>query len=292
MVHGERNEHTIARSVCVSGRGYWSGEGVNVRFLPGLPGTGIRFVRADLSCRPEIPVAMTSRVSHPLRTLLHCSGVAVAMVEHVLAALHGLQIDNCVVEVDREEMPGLDGSSAGFVAALRTAGLVMQASRRARLVVDRVCRVGDAENWVEVAPTSANCMEVEYRLDYGSGSPIPKQNYRCQVTVDSFVRELAPARTFVTEEQATILRSRGVAAHVTNRDLLVFGKDGPVGNLLRYHDECSRHKALDLVGDLSIVGVDIVGSIVSYRGGHQLNGALAVELERMLHESAGCRRAA
>jgi UDP-3-O-[3-hydroxymyristoyl] N-acetylglucosamine deacetylase/UDP-3-O-[3-hydroxymyristoyl] N-acetylglucosamine deacetylase/3-hydroxyacyl-[acyl-carrier-protein] dehydratase len=203
-----------------------------------------------------------------------------------------LQIDNCIVEVDREEMPGLDGSSAGYVAALRTAGLVVQASRRRRIVVERVCRVGDAENWVEISPTETGSLSVEYRLDYGSNSSIPKQSYSCQVTPDTFVRELAPARTFVTEEQAVMLRSRGLASHVTNRDLLVFGKDGPIGNLLRYHDECSRHKSLDLIGDLSILGADIVGSIVSCRGGHQLNGALAVELERMLYDSAGCRKAA
>lgn len=293
MLVRERNEHTIAERVQVTGRGYWSGQGITVRFLPAQTGTGIRFVRTDLAQRLEIPASMQTRSSQSLRTCLIANEARIEMVEHLLAALYGMEIDNCVVEVNGEELPGLDGSSAGYVHALRKAGLVMQAHRRKQIVVDRTLRLGDANHWIELAPSDDGRMHVEYRLDYGNESPIQPQSHRCAVTPDNFMRELAPARTFVTHEQAESLRARGVASHVTNRDLLVFGKNGPVDNLLRYPNECSRHKALDMVGDLSLVGADIIGCVTSHRGGHQLNGMLAEQISQLaVCVPAGCRKAA
>jgi len=289
----ERNEHTIAERVRLSGRGYWSGEGVNLRFLPAAAGTGIRFVRTDLPGKPEIPVAPDNRHDQALRTVLQVDGARVEMIEHLLAALGGLAIDNCRVEVDRQELPGLDGSAAGYVDVLRSAGLVMQGQSRRRIVVDRPLRVGDAGGWVEALPSPDGMMHLEYRLDYGGDSPIRPQTFRCVLTPENFCRDLAPARTFVTKEQATQLRQAGLGKHVTNRDLLVFGDSGPVDNLLRYVDECARHKTLDLVGDLNVVGADLIGCFTSYRGGHQLNGKLATELIAAANcVSAGCRGAA
>lgn len=293
MIGRQRNEHTIAERTVVSGRGYWSGRGVNVHFAPANLGTGIRFVRTDVAGRPEIPVGIAHRTDQSLRTNVAVGDVRVEMIEHALAALYALEIDNCIIEIDASELPGLDGSSAAYVDALRRAGLVMQAALRKQVIVDRTIRLGTAASWIEASPSPDGCMHVEYRLDYGPDSPIRPHAFRGRVTSDSFAREIAPARTFVTAEQAESLRQAGVASHVTNRDLLVFGDRGPVGNHLRYPDECARHKALDMVGDLSLVGADLVGSFVSHRGGHQLNGAMAEQLCRLAGcLPVGCRKAA
>lgn len=289
----ERNEHTIAEQALVSGRGYWSGRGINVRFLPALAGTGVRFVRTDLPGKPAVNACVDYRADYALRTVLQDGDARVEMIEHVMAALYGLGIDNCIVEVDAGEMPGLDGSSAGFIYALRTAGLVMQAKLRRQIVVERVFRVGAGDAWVEAAPANRCHLTVQYRLNYGIDSPIPAHTVTSVVTPESFCRDLGAARTFVTATQAQQLRAAGHAGHVTNRDLLVFGENGPVDNILRYPDECARHKALDMVGDLSLVGADLVGTFTSYRGGHQLNGQMALELCKLAASvPVGCRAAA
>lgn len=293
MIGRQRNEHTIAERVRVSGRGYWTGRGVNVHFVPASIGTGIRFVRTDLSDSPEIPVGLTTRTDQSLRTNVAVGEAKVEMIEHAMAALYALEIDNCVVEIDGGELPGLDGSSAAYVDALRSAGLVMQASQKKQLVVDRTIRIGTAANWLEASPSPDGRMHVEYHLDYGPDSPVRPQEFTAAVTPDIFVRELAPARTFVTAEQAANLRSSGVASHVTDRDLLVFDHRGPVNNLLRFPDECARHKALDMVGDLALVGADLIGKFTSHRGGHQLNGLMAEQLCKIAdYVSIGCRKAA
>lgn len=289
----ERNEHTIAEPAWVSGRGYWSGRGVNVRFFPATTGSGVHFVRTDLPGYPSIKACIANRHDHALRTVLGSGEGRVEMIEHVMAALYGLGIDNCRVEVDAAEMPGLDGSSGAYVYALRSAGLLMQAKKRRQLVVTQTLRVGSREAWVEASPTIGGHTTIEYRLDYGPSSPIPASNFHCVLTPENFLKEVGAARTFVTAEQAEQLRAKGVAQHVTNRDLLVFGTNGLLDNILRYPDECTRHKALDMVGDLSLVDAELVGSFTSFRGGHQLNGQLAAELCKLAESvPVGCRNAA
>lgn len=293
MIGRQRNEHTIAERVRVRGRGYWSGRGVNVHFVPASVGTGIRFVRTDLPGRPEIAVDLSTRTDQSLRTNLAIGEAKVEMIEHAMAALYALEIDNCIVELDGEELPGLDGSSAAYVDALRSAGMVMQASARRQLIIDRTVRIGTAASWIEASPSIDGRMHVEYRLDYGPDSPIRPQTFSSPVSPETFARDFAPARTFVTADQAESLRRAGVASHVTNRDLLVFDHRGPIGNLLRYPNECARHKALDLIGDLALVGAELVGKIISHRGGHQLNGSMAEQLCKIADFiPMGCRRAA
>ncbi|WP_153555701.1 UDP-3-O-acyl-N-acetylglucosamine deacetylase [Roseimaritima sediminicola] len=274
----QRNEHTIAHHCQVEGRGYWTGQAVRVRMLPASIGTGIRMVRTDLPSKPLLHVGVDVRQEQDLRTTLASGQARFAMVEHLLAALYAMEIDNCIVEIDAEELPGLDGSSAAYVDALRSAGLVIQAAPRKQLVIDRTIRFGTAANWLEVSPSPDGRAHFEYRLDYGPDSPIKPQSHRTRLNADSFGREIASARTFVTAEQAQQLRDAGVAGHVSDQDLLVFDQTGPVNNLLRYRNECARHKLLDMVGDLALAGCDLVGTFVSYRGGHALNASVAAKL--------------
>lgn len=208
------------------------------------------------------------------------------MVEHVMAALYGLQIDNCTIEIDAEECPGMDGSSLDFVGALRSAGVVGQAAGRQRLIIDRRLRVDQGASWIEAAPADDGHPAFEYRLDYGPASPIPPQTFRSTLTTELFARAFAPARTFVTAGQAERLKQQGVGRHVTPRDLLIFDSHGLVGNSLRFDNECARHKALDLIGDLALCGVELIGHFVSHQGGHQLNAQMAQLLTRLAGNAA------
>jgi UDP-3-O-acyl N-acetylglucosamine deacetylase len=269
-----RLQRTLARPATVQGRGYWSGEEVRVEFRPAPADSGIVFVRTDRSPEARIPACWAFRIETPRRTTLASAGATVEMVEHVMAALAGLRIDNCEVHVDRPEMPACDGSSREFVMALDAAGAVEQSSPRQTLVVADVTRVGCDDSWVEARPAPQGGFSIRYRLDYGASGPIGRQTLQMAIDPNSFRRELASARTFVTKDEADWLRARGLGSRVTTSDLLVFGDDGPIDNELRFSDECVRHKTLDMVGDLALCGHDIQGHIVAYRSGHRLNAEL------------------
>ena len=269
-----RLQQTVSRPAQVTGFGYWSGKDVRVEFRPAPANSGIVFVRTDLEQPVRIPAKVENRIEIPRRTTLATANACVEMVEHVLAALAGLQIDNCDIYVDRAELPGCDGSSQPFVTALLAAGIEQQDWPVRRLVVPEVTRVGNDDGWVEARPAKRSGLSLKYRLDYGSENPIGKQTIELRITPESFLKELAPARTFLLQNEAEWLRSRGLGSRVTARDLLVFGDTGPIDNELRFEDECVRHKALDLLGDLALAGCELVGQIVAYRSGHRLNADL------------------
>jgi UDP-3-O-acyl-N-acetylglucosamine deacetylase len=189
--------------------------------------------------------------------------------------------------VTAEELPGLDGSAQAFVEAIDAAGIEELGAPVEPLVVDRVVRLGDETSWIEAGPPRWAGLSVEYDLDYGA-SPIGRQRLALQVTPESYREQLAAARTFLSVDEAAKLQAAGLGLAVAHRDLLVFGADGPVGNCLRWPDECVRHKLLDLVGDLSLVGRPVHASIRACRSGHRLNAALAARLTAIDRE----RRAA
>ena len=274
VIFPHRPQHTIGRAVTVSGFGYWSGRDVTIEFHPAKANSGISFTRVDLDPPCGVAAHIDNRVEAPRRTNLAARGVSVEMVEHLLAALAGLQIDNCEVHVDAAEIAGCDGSSLPFTTALASANIVVQGVQRPRLVVREVIRVGTDTNWVEARPATHLGFSVKYRLDYGSDTAIGRQSLELQVTPDSFLRELAPARTFLLQDEAEWLRQRGLGLRVTPQDLLVFGDEGPIDNTLRFENECVRHKALDMIGDLSLAGCDLIGHFVAYKSGHRLNAEL------------------
>ncbi len=274
MRHSLRYQNTIAEPVVVEGFGYWSGLDVRVEFRPAPPNTGVVFVRSDRDRTRRIPAVVANRVEIPRRTSLSAAGSTVEMVEHVMASLAGLQIDNCEIWVNRTEMPGCDGSSRPFVDALLSAGCVTQSALRSRVTVTEPIRVGDETCWVEASPAPGTGLTIRYLLDYGREGPIGRQEYELKLTPATFYSELASARTFILKHEAEWLREQGLGERVTCSDLLVFNDSGPVGNSLRFPDECVRHKALDLIGDLALAGCDIEGRVVAYRSGHRLNAEL------------------
>ncbi len=272
-----RQQRTIGKTTSVTGFGLWSGNDVHVEFRPAAPDTGLVFVRSDLARHTRIPAAVDWRIEVPRRTNLAVGEVTVAMVEHVIAACAGLQIDNCEIWVDEAEMPGMDGSSSAFVEALDEAGIVAQSAPRSQLVVTEPLRVGSDTEWVEARPTDDGVLTCEYHLDYGPG-PIGRQSFRLSLSPDAFRQELAPARTFLMLQEAEWLRSSGLGTRVTYQDLLVFDDERPIDNRLRFDDECVRHKTLDMVGDLALAGCDVIGHVVAHRSGHRLNAELVAAL--------------
>ncbi len=204
------------------------------------------------------------------------------MVEHVMAALAGLQIDNCEVHVNRAEMPGMDGSSIHFVHALLAAGREQQESLKATLTVVAPVRVAEGESWIEARPVFDRSLRMTYELDYPHATAIGAQTYSVQPVPDTFIHQIAPARTFLLETEAEQLRLQGLGARVTFEDLLVFGDEGPIDNALRFPDECARHKTLDMIGDFALVGKDLVGDFTASKSGHRLNSQMVFALMQQL----------
>ena len=289
MLKRGRSQRTIRRDAAVSGVGFLTGADAHVRFRPAAENTGIVFKRVDLADRPTVAAHIAHVVPRERRTTLQQGSAKVEMVEHLLAALAGLRIDNCFVEIDAPETPGLDGSSLAYVEALDKAGVEEQNASRPTLVIDRCMDVGDRSRGLEARPiddsSEKDGLFLSYDLDYGPESPIRSHHLRVNITPETFRRDLAASRTFLLVEEARALRAAGIGARTSETDLLIFGPDGPIHNALRFDDECARHKILDMIGDFALAGVDVVGEISARRSGHGQNAELARNLLASYHEN-------
>jgi UDP-3-O-acyl N-acetylglucosamine deacetylase len=274
----DRNQQTIANTAEVCGIGFVTGRHVRLRFRPAPPTTGVVFVRSDLGPHACISACLDNVTGTSRRTTLGQPPIYVSLVEHVLAALSSLRIDNCFVELDAPEPPGLDGSAQPFVSALHKAGTVIQAERRPVWTTDRPITYTSGGATITLHPSDTPELRVSYLLDYGLDSPIDWQMATLTITPATFAMQVAPCRTFVTEDEAIMLQSQGLGSRTGVKDLLVFGSRGPIDNKVRFANEPARHKILDIVGDLSLIGCDLRGHIVAHRSGHPHN----VELVRLL----------
>jgi UDP-3-O-[3-hydroxymyristoyl] N-acetylglucosamine deacetylase/3-hydroxyacyl-[acyl-carrier-protein] dehydratase len=281
-VISDEHQRTIAERTEFRGTGLFTSVGVTATLYPADPDTGIVFRRSDLPGRPSAAAHVDHALERPRRTALRVGSDSVETVEHCLAALVGMGVDNVVVELDGPEVPAGDGSAEPFVRAIEAVGTVEQPATRDPLVITEPLTVRDAEVTAAALPSDAVGMELMYVLDYGERSHIRPQI--CNFTVDAqtrggtFARQVAPARTFSTLAEAEEAQRAGLFKHLTARDMLVIGPSGPVDNELRFHDEPARHKLLDLMGDLALVGRPIRGRIVAVRSGHAINRRLAREL--------------
>ncbi len=275
LLQRNRPQTTICQPATVTGRGYWSGQEVRLEFRPAEENHGITFVRTDLPNRPRIAANVLNRVKGPRRTTLVTGGICIEMVEHVLATLAGLRIDNCEIRTDRPEMPGCDGSSAEFCDALLAAGIEEQNSPKTVWSIRDVIRVGNDHCWIQCEPSPVGQFELGYQLNYWQPS-IGQQEFSSVISRQRFIDEIARARTFVLQSEANLLRQQGLGLHVSYDEILVFDDSyGPIGNELRYTNECARHKVLDMIGDFALVGADIEGRFTAYRSGHHLNAQMA-----------------
>jgi UDP-3-O-[3-hydroxymyristoyl] N-acetylglucosamine deacetylase len=278
-MHG-RMQQTIRQSAETSGIGFLTGRDIRIRFHPAAANQGIEFVRTDRPHLRPIPATIEYAVHRERRTAIERDGIAVEMVEHVMAALAGLRIDNCTVEIDGAEPPGMDGSSLQFAETLLGAGVVEQSAPRPTFALAETVFVAEPADESEITyrPHAGGGLVLAYHLNYGPRSPIPAQSYSIEITPENFLRELAFSRTFVLEQEVDALRKAGYGTRTTPRDLLVFGPTGPIDNTLRAADECARHKVLDCLGDFALIGCDIQGQFAAYRSGHHLNRSIVRKL--------------
>jgi len=290
---GYRYQRTLARPVELMGIGFLTGASIHIRFRPAPPSTGVVFLRTDLQPPGQLPACIDHVIGTDRRTTLGSGLVRVALVEHVLAALHGLRIDNCYIELNAPEPPGLDGSAQQFVNALLEAGIVLQSARRPIFGVTAPVITSQNGATLSLHPHPDNELKISYLLDYGLNSPIARQICTEVISPETFACRVAGCRTFLLESEANELRRQGLGSRTTAADLLVFGRHGPIDNSLRYADEPARHKILDLVGDLSLFGYDLRGTVVAYRSGHPLNAELVQVLSRQVNGmTVSCSQAA
>ncbi len=276
-----RTQQTIETSAEVKGIGLFTASDVTVRFLPAPENHGIAFQRIDVPDSKSIPATIDFTVHRQRRTAVERDGVSVEMTEHVLAALSGLHIDNCLIEINGPELPGCDGSSLEVAEALLDAKIVSQTEPRKCIVLNQAVQVQDkaGETGIDAKPVKTPSLVIEYHLNYGETSPIPEQKASFELTPETFLKEIAFARTFVLEAEVEALRSQGFGLRTTAKDLLVFGPESIIDNTLRVPNECARHKVLDCLGDLALLGCDLVGHFSAFRSGHQLNREMVRQIK-------------
>ena len=273
-IESTRRQRTIATKVIIQGFGFWSGQDVIYSFYPAEDNTGIRFIREDIPNSQPIPALLTYRIKKPRQTSLATGKAQVDMVEHILAALKGALIDNCEVRVSRAEAPGLDGSARNFIAEFLKAGTEEQASERIRMQIVTEGKYVDEKNAsIFFRPNKDNKSIYTYRLYYDNPSPIPNQTAEFDLTLSpkDFQNEIASCRTFLTLNEAEVLRSHGLGTRVKAQDILVYGPNGLIDNKVLFDNECARHKILDMIGDFSLTSFDLVGEIHAQKTGHQQN---------------------
>lgn len=300
-------QHTLSQSVKISGSGLHTGAEVSLHFHPAEADFGLRFKRIDLENEPEIP-ALAKFVTHTERgTTLELGKAAVSTVEHVLAALTGLGIDNCLIEVNGPEMPIMDGSSLPFVEVLEQAGAKEQDKERRYFEVKETIRFHDEDGEVELIALPSEKFEVSVMVDYGT-KVLGSQNAELKDLKD-FKTEIAPCRTFSFLHELELLLDHGLirGGDLNNAIVYVdqelsgekleklkaaFGKDkvsvkqnGILDNLdLHFSNEAARHKLLDVIGDLRLLGAPIKGKIIATKPGHKANTTFAKLLAKVMKE--------
>ena len=268
-------QRTLRRPVSCTGIGLHSGNKVTLSLKPAAADFGIRFHRTDLGV--EIPATITHlRGKQQYQTGLASEAVSVETVEHLLAALSALRIDNAVVELNHPEVPIMDGSAAPWVhLILNEAGVKKLSAPRRYLKVLRPISLAQGDKRISLYP--ADHLKVTYSISFDH--PLLRHQSRTmRITEDSFVEDIAPARTFGFLKEVEMLRQRGLALGGSLDNAIVLGETGVLNNTLRFDDEFVRHKILDAIGDLSLVGHPVIGHLVAHRGGHALHTAFAAKI--------------
>ncbi|WP_244613210.1 UDP-3-O-acyl-N-acetylglucosamine deacetylase [Methylosinus sp. Ce-a6] len=268
---------TLAAAVALEGVGAHGGLRSRLLLSPADAGSGIVFTRLAAADAPLLAQARNVS-STDLRVRLGAGEASVSTIEHLLAALRGLEIDNVAIDVDGPEIPAMDGSAAAFVAAIDEAGVVALEAPRRYLEIRAPVRVADGAAWAELSPAPAGGFHMDVEISYAA-APIGRQRRRMRVTPASFRAEIARARTFgfLSDAERLWREGRALGASLDNTIVIADGRAlNPQG--LRFADEFVRHKMLDVLGDLTLAGAPIIGAFRSYRGGHRLNLALVETL--------------
>ncbi|HLK51635.1 MAG TPA: UDP-3-O-acyl-N-acetylglucosamine deacetylase [Bryobacteraceae bacterium] len=270
-----RFENTVQRPVEARGVGLHSGVAVRIRILPAPVSTGIVFLRTDLDNFP-IPASWrhVARVSYA--TSLMRKGVLLSTTEHLLSVFYSMGIDNAYVEIDNLEVPILDGSGQPFVELIRQAGIRQYRRKRRYLRIRRPVSVEDRGKRISILPAES------FRLTCETDFPHPlvgRQSLEMEVTPERYAAEIAPARTFGFEHELGQMRDMGLIRGASLENAVCFTREdvlNPGG--LRMPDECCRHKALDLIGDLALLGRPLLGHVIAERAGHAMHAALVARI--------------
>jgi UDP-3-O-[3-hydroxymyristoyl] N-acetylglucosamine deacetylase len=269
-------QRTLADEVSCTGIGLHGGKKVKITIKPAPPDSGIRFLRTDLGGHPTVEARFDNVSDTTLATTIGSNGCRVSTVEHLMAAFFGLGIDNAVVELDGPEVPIMDGSAAPFIFLIKSAGIKGQKSPKRFIVIKRPFKIVDGNRSVCIYPSRE--LKITYTIDF-QHPLLRNQEYELSFSGRDFVREISRARTFGFLRDVQMLKENGFAKGgsldnaVVIDDFRIINEDG-----LRFKDEFVRHKILDFIGDLSIIGAPVIGHFVVKRSGHFLNQEMLKKL--------------
>jgi UDP-3-O-[3-hydroxymyristoyl] N-acetylglucosamine deacetylase/3-hydroxyacyl-[acyl-carrier-protein] dehydratase len=281
-------QKTIKKQVSVKGVGLHSGKAVTATFKPSMPDTGVYFVRVDLAGAPIVKAHISKLIDltkSPRRTTVGQGEAEIQTIEHFMASLAGLGIDNVIVEIDGDEMPGLDGSAEDYVKLFLNVGLETQDSPRKEFRIAEPIWIEEDGASLVILP--ADDFKISYTLSYNH-SILQSQHISVSLNDGIFTTDIAPARTFCLESETQALIKQGLGKGATYDNTLVIGPSGVIKNKVRFEDEFTRHKILDLIGDLYLLGMPIRGHLIAIRSGHPLNLKLLQKIhQQMLRRREG-----
>ncbi|MBN2406232.1 MAG: UDP-3-O-[3-hydroxymyristoyl] N-acetylglucosamine deacetylase, partial [Elusimicrobia bacterium] len=272
------NQCTIDSEATISGIGIHTGKMANVRFRPAGVDEGIRFVRVDLPGSPGVPASIDYVTGVKRGTTIEKGSAKVQTIEHLLATVYGLGIDNMIVEIDTEELPVGDGSSKDYTKVLQNAGIKEQDKPKKYFKPTRVINYKKDDTELVVVPSDS--LSVSSTIHYHS-NVLNSQFISLEINRDTYVKEIASARTYCFEDEIAHIKDWGLGKGGTYENTIVIGEKGITNTKLRFKDEFVRHKILDLLGDIFLLGVRLKGNIMAVRSGHASN----IELTRRLREN-------
>jgi len=267
-------QRTVRRQISCVGIGLHSGNKVHLSLKPAVAGSGIRFRRTDLG-HDEVPATIQHLAGIQLATGLARNDVSVETVEHLMAALVAMGVDNVLIELNSPEVPIMDGSAAPFIYLIHEAGVRKLQAPRTYLKIVRPIAISRGDKRIALYPSDH--FKVTYSISYDH--PLLRHQSRTlRITEESFIEEVAPARTFTFLKDVEMLRRNGLALGGSLDNAIVLGETGVLNNALRFEDEFVRHKILDAVGDLALVGYPVIGHLVAHRAGHALHTEFASKI--------------
>jgi len=269
-------QRTVRREISCRSIGLHSGRKVGMTIRPADRNEGIVFVRRDVNGKNRIKAQWDNVSDTTLATTIGNNGTAVSTIEHLMSALCGMGVDNAVIEVDAPEIPIMDGSALPFVHLLKEAGTVAQGNGKKALVVNREVSVSDPSGTASLLPAAE--FKITYKIDFPHPL-IGQQSYEMVFSDALYEKEIAPARTFGFLKDVEYLQAKGLALGGSLKNAVVLDEKTIINKEgLRFHDEFVKHKILDAIGDLSLLGMPIVGHFVACKSGHRLNNRLLREL--------------
>jgi len=272
-------QRTLRRQISCAGIGLHSGNKVHLSLKPAPPDFGIRFRRTDIGDH-EVPATVQHLAGIQLATGLARNEVSVETVEHLLAALVSTNIDNVVIELNSPEVPIMDGSAAPFIYLIHEAGVKSLSMPRKYLKIVRPIAISRGDKRIALYPSDH--FKVTYSISYDH--PLLRHQSRTlRITEETFIEEVAPARTFTFLKDVEMLRQNGLALGGSLENAIVLGETGVLNNALRFEDEFVRHKILDAIGDLALVGYPVIGHLVAHRAGHALHTEFAAKILEETH---------